>query len=319
MRNLRSILMAGSTGICSADGDGDAGIVDGTGGGGGGGDAAQAAAAAAALAAQNQTPWFSTFDADTQGVLQTKGWDKLTPDQAAAQAIASYREAEKFLGVPKDQLLRRPDPADPAAVAAFYQQLGKPASKDQYDFSTVKFADGTALDDGFIANMRDTADALNLPKDTATQVVASVVKFMESADATEREAATAAVTQQQAELKKEWANNYDAHKFVAQQGALKVGVSQAEFDQMFETPGGAKMLNIFRKIGEMNGEGRFVNNQGPGGGLLTREQAVAAKNGAMNDEAWVTRYNAGGVSEVGQMTAWNTIIVGDSEEANFFG
>ena len=309
MKLLRNWLL---TGVCSIEGegggDGGAGGGGGDGGAGGGGGGGQAPA------------WFSTFDAETQGVLQTKGWDKLTPDQAALQAIGSYREAERFLGVPKDQLVRRPDPNDPASAKAFWQQFGTPASKDQYDFSAVKFADGSALDDGFVNFMRDTADSLNLPKDAAAVVAASLVKYMETADASEAGERTAAVTAEQAALQKNWATNFDAHKFIAKQGAAKVGVSDAEFDAMFNTPGGAKMLEIFRKVGDMSGEGRFVaSGQGGSGGALTREQAVAEKASLINDSAWVTKYNNGDREAMQRMTALNTIIVADAEEANFFG
>lgn len=314
LSDLRALRGNYQPGICSI-GEGDVGAgAGGDGGGSGTGDGGSGASGAGA----GGTPWFSTFDAETQGVLQTKGWDKLTPDQAALAAIGSYREAEKFLGVPKDQLLRRPDPNDPASVAAFYQQLGKPPAKDGYDFAAVKFADGTELDPAFVNHMRDLADSLNLPKDTASQVAAGIVKFMEQADAASVGENTAALTAQMDALKKNWGTQFDAHKFLANQGALKVGVSQAEFDQMFNTPGGPKMLEIFHKIGELGGEGRFVANAGGGNGVLTREQAVSEKAQLMNDSAWVAKYNNGDQEAYRRMSALNTIIVGNATEDDLF-
>jgi hypothetical protein len=41
------------------------------------------------------TTWFGGYDADTQSHVAARGWDKLTVDQAAAQAIKAHREAEK--------------------------------------------------------------------------------------------------------------------------------------------------------------------------------------------------------------------------------
>jgi hypothetical protein len=143
-RNLRATTgLAKLSGICFAEGDpaeGDPGAGTGTGTGA-------------------ETPWTTGLDAEVVGVLQTKGWDKLTPAQAAAQAVSSYREAEKFLGAPKDQLLRRPDPADPVAVKAFWQNLGKPADKTGYDFSGVKRANGEAPDAGFVACPRTSTNS----------------------------------------------------------------------------------------------------------------------------------------------------------------
>lgn len=307
-RNLRKNLMRGVAGICFADGEGDAGSGGDTGGSGGGGGGDQAGA------------WTAGLDAEVIGVIQTKGWDKLTPAQAAAQAVQSYREAEKFLGAPRDQLLRKPDAADAAAVRAFWQNFGTPADKTGYDFAAVKFTDGSELDPGFVDFMRDQADALNLPKDAASALAAGFVKFMETADAAEAGERTAAVQADKTALQREWGQNYEAHKFVAQKGAEWAGVSADEFNKLFETPGGAKMLGIFHKIGEMTGEGRYVG-PGPGngnGGLMTREQAAARKATLTQDTAWVTKYNNGDAAALAEMTALNTILTSGVEESDFF-
>lgn len=299
-RNLRGALMGdgGSEGVCSAGEEGGEDTVSGGGG--------------------NQTPWYDGVDGETLGVLQTKGWDKLDAKQAVSQAIGSYREAEKFLGVPKDQLLRKPDVNDPVSQRAFWKNFGTPDDKTGYDFSQVKHTNGDALDENFTAAMRDIADSLNLPKDAAAAVAAGIIKFQEGSTATAAGEVAAVVKTQQDALKANWGGNYDAHKFMANQGALKVGVTQDEFNKLFETPGGAKMLDIFHKIGGLTGEGRFISGGANEPGNLTREQALAQKNDLMNDSAWVTKYNNGDAAAVKRMTGLNTVIVADMREEDFF-
>src|SRR5881394_756652 len=64
-------------------------------------------------------------------------------------------DAEKLVGVPADQVLRVPkDAADEKGWNAVWSRLGKPTDAKGYDFSDIKFADGTAPDATFVETMR---------------------------------------------------------------------------------------------------------------------------------------------------------------------
>jgi hypothetical protein len=109
------------------------------------------------------------------------------PGKLAIELTTRYREAERHIGVPSDQLLRLPkDAKDENGWNSVYQRLGQPKDSTGYDLSSVKFADGTAIDPGFEAMIRQTAFSNHLSKDAATAFAQSVVKFMETADATEQ-------------------------------------------------------------------------------------------------------------------------------------
>src|ERR1700687_1920968 len=60
-------------------------------------------------------PAYAQFDAETQGMFKNKGWDAKTPAEAAHEAAKSYREAERYLGVPQDQIVLLPKDAADAA------------------------------------------------------------------------------------------------------------------------------------------------------------------------------------------------------------
>ena len=78
--------------------------------------------------AGQQAAWYDSFsDEGLKGFVQTKGWD------APEKAIHSYRELEKFIGAPKDQLLRLPkDDTDTEGWDAVWNRLGRPASAAEY-------------------------------------------------------------------------------------------------------------------------------------------------------------------------------------------
>ena len=88
------------------------------------------------------TPWYQGNAAVTPefiGHWQTRGWHDLPPDQLAINVTKAYREAEKFIGAPADELIRVPkDANDAAGWGKVWQRLGAPKDKDGYDFSTAK-------------------------------------------------------------------------------------------------------------------------------------------------------------------------------------
>src|SRR5262245_18251845 len=118
--------------------------------------------------------WFTGMDADLIGHIQTKGWDKLSPEQAAVEITRAHRAAEQHVGVPADQILRLPkDANDAEGWKATFQKLGAPADAKDYDFSSVTF-DDEALSIRFQNAFRETASKLNMPKGMAEEFARSV-------------------------------------------------------------------------------------------------------------------------------------------------
>src|SRR4249920_1612701 len=113
-------------------------------------------------------PWHQSLDNDLKTYSLKKGYDLSDPVKAFTYAAKGHIEAEKFLGVPPQQLLRLPaDVNDEAGWNAIYQRFGKPIDKSGYDFSKVKFSDGTDLDASFSEFMREKAFELHLPTTSA--------------------------------------------------------------------------------------------------------------------------------------------------------
>lgn len=257
-------------------------------------------------------PWFDGAAPEEIGYLQNRGEDKKTAREAALAAGKSHREAEKLLGAPADKIVRLPnDPNDAEGWRQVQRKLGAPADAKEYDFSTVKFSDGSPLDDKFVSLMREQAIGLGLSKDKAAAHVQAVVKFMdaaENADATEMQGKIAA---EKTKLATNWGPNYEANLFVAKQAATKLGVTSEELTALGNTIGFAKTMELFRNVGTKIGEDKFVLSQAPGGnGIMTKEQAVDRKSSLMKDEVWVKAYLGGDAAKKAEMTALNTMIVG---------
>ena len=259
-------------------------------------------------------PWYAGIaDQEVVGHLQTQGWDKLTPAEAVANAVKAARDNATFNGVPATELLRRPKAEDAAGTKAFWEALGAPKDAAGYDFSTVKFADGTLPDQAFTDFMRTTAAELNLPAPTAAQVASSLVKFMEAQDAAEAAETSAALQVQKDALTADWGANAEANTFIARQAAAKLGVDQTAIDALQKVVGFDKVMQMFLNIGTKIGEDKFVVNPNPSiPGVMSVSQAKAQKAELMKDDAFKTRFLAAEAAAVRQMQALDVLIAGET-------
>lgn len=256
--------------------------------------AAAAAASAAAAAAGAAKPWYDGHaEGPFLGHLQTHGWDKLTPAEVALKASQSHYEASKFLGVDPKLLVRLPkDAADQAALQNIRSKLGVPADAKEYDFSTLKFKDGTALDETTTNRLRALAAKSFLTKDQALTAGQEVIEAMdadEAAEATEYETKLAA---EKDTLAKNWGSNRNANAVVAKNAAQTLGVSAEAITAMEKTMGYAAVMEMFRNIGVRIGEDKFITNGpgGQGGTFMSKEAADARLEQLTNSSDFQTRF-----------------------------
>ena len=263
--------------------------------------------------------WHAGVEPEVLGHWQNNNWDLTSPLAVATAATKAAREAAQFAGAPPSELIRIPKAGDEAGARAMWQRLGTPSDPTGYDLTGIKFADGTALDDGFVAHFRTAAHKFNLPKDQAVGLAQEVVRFMEQAESADNQAAIAKNMEQSTLLRTNWGNKFDLNMHVAREAALKLGYNEAEIDSLQKTVGYAKTMEHFRQLGMSTGEGRFIEGGQGSGGVYTKDQAVSKKADLMKDQAWVGRYLKGGMAEKNEMTQLNTVIVGEDDTARFRG
>jgi len=202
-------------------------------------------------------------------------------------------------------------PNDPESIAKVYEKLGVPKDPKEYDFSTVKFADGSELDDKFVDFVRGQAAALHMNKNDALALAQSLTKFADADESSDLAETTAVLQEQKAELAKNWGANYEANMFVAKNTALKLGVTPEAVSALENAIGYNQVMEMFRTIGTKIGEDAFIRGNSPtGGGIMTRTEAVAKKAELMSDQAWRARYLGGGKAELREMMGLSAIISG---------
>jgi hypothetical protein len=256
------------------------------------------------------TAWHTgKIDADTLGFWQNKGIDPADPVSVATTLTKQYREAEKFVGVPAAQLLRLPkDATDEAGWNTVYQRLGAPADAKEYDFSTIKRADGNAPDAALLDTIRATAASLRLPKDKAPDLAAAVVKHLDGVQAETAAANAAKLATEKAALATSWGPNAEMNKLQAMQGAKRLGVDPETVALLENSVGYSKVMEMFRKIGAGTSEDTFVT--GNNNAVVTRESASARLTELTNDTAWGKRLMAGDAQARREFDSLTQLVAG---------
>ncbi len=268
-------------------------------------DEASDAAAAAAAAAAKPPAWHAGVEAETLGFWQNKGLPLDDPKAFAGKLTELYRQAEKFIGVPPDQVVKLPKAdAKPEDLRAFYERLGAPKEAKDYDLSAVK-------DEGLAATLRSTAHERGLTKDTASALASAVAKALDSKTTTDNAATTATLDAQRANLQKNWGDKYAYNHLQAIEGARKLGIEPDAVKALEGVIGFDKVMEAMRKIGANTRESTFVEGgQGGQDDVTTREGAMSRKQELMADPAWADRYLKGGMAEKREMDRINTMIDG---------
>jgi hypothetical protein len=283
-----------------------------------GGEGAGGAAGGSAGGASG-APWYANVqgadDAFT-GVLASKGWAAMKPEELAVTAVRAFRNAESVIGVPPEELLRVPKDAN-GDWSKVYQRIGKPEKMDGYDFTGVKFKDGTDPDAKFLGVVREAAWKNNLTKDAAKGVTTEVLKFLEGESEAQSAEATAKLGESKAALAKRWGVMPDqiqnsAQFAVAKSAVAKLGWTPEIVNALESAAGYEKVMEALRDLGSRMGEDTFIKSPDGGSnltGAMTAEQAQMRKSALMQDNAWITRYNNGDVEARAEMSNLNKILV----------
>lgn len=258
--------------------------------------------------------WHNGVEAETLGWWQNKGYDLSDPKTFAVKITQQYREAERHIGAPPDQLLRLPkDANDVEGWKGVYSRLGVPADPKDYDFAGVKFADGRDLEAAFVDTMRAALGQARVPKDHAATVAKAVVKYLDDATAAQSSVSTAKLAEEKAKLAKDWAQNFDFNHLKAMEGARRLGITPEAVKALEGQIGYAAVMDAMRKIGAGTSEDQFVERGAAGGGnVTTRPGAMSRKAELMGDQAWCKRYLSGEVQAKQEMDALNTMIDGEA-------
>lgn len=232
--------------------------------------------------------------AEDIGLWQNKGWTHTDPIQVALQATKAYQEAQKFIGVPHDELVRFPKNPVAPEWQGVWDKLGVPKDPTGYDLTQVKFADGQGLEAAAELALRTAAHKAHVPLVAMPEFAGEFVKYLDAQEANSASEAAAKLETERSTLRQNWGVNFDVNKFVAAQGAKALGLDDEAITALERSSGYAKTMEALRRVGVMNKEDQYVAGSVPGGnGVMTRDQAVQRMAQLKADPVWSTKLLAG--------------------------
>ena len=246
-----------------------------------------------AAGAASAGDWVSQFKNDeVKSYVQAKGFKD-------AEVLAdSYRNLEKLMGAPKDQLLRLPTEEGSPEWNQVFERLGKPKDPNGYKIEAAKDVPGAGE---FAQWAKENFHKANLTESQAKTLYEAYNGFAKG-ELTKQEAAFAAAQKAEFEtLKAEWGNAYEQNINIAKQGAKQFGVDEAKLNAMQKVMGYKETIKFFQNIGSKLGEASFVEGISGGAGRSSPEVARAQISQLLADPAFSKAYANGGAKEKAQM------------------
>lgn len=237
------------------------------------------------------------LDADTTSYVSGKGW------KSPADVVASYRGAEKLLGVPAEQVIKLPQgEMTQEQFTQIADRLGRPKEAAGYELGKLvptggdtKFADAAAAE--FHKHGLTAKQAQELTKWWNGQA-ASVTQAQKDATA-QRD------SQQVSALKAEWGADFEAKAALVDKAAEAFGMKADDINALKAAMGPKGAMTFLHNIGTKLGvSDTFVDGEGHNpsfGG--TPDQAKNEINALKQDKAFMEKYFKGDMASKQRMQA----------------
>lgn len=254
-------------------------------------------APAAPSAAPAAAPWYGDLSSDPD----LKGWAELKKLDSPVAALKYGRDTEKFVGVPKDQLVRLPGPdAKPEDWNPVYDRLGRPAKPEDYQIPAVEGGEE------FTAAARGKLHEIGLNQRQVTALTQWWNEYMtngaQKVDAAEAQEQAIAEQERQrteaadiAALHQEWPGDEYARREEMGRRAFRdfvapfAGEKAAEFmDKMEGALGTGNFLRFMANIGASIGEAKFAGDTSSSR-YQTADAARAELEEKKQDKEWMKK------------------------------
>jgi len=248
--------------------------------------------------------WTDGLGEDAQGYVENKGWD------GAEQMLDSYRNLEKSMGAPADQILHLPkEDADAEEWGAVYNRLGRPEDASGYELSNREHPEG-AID--LTGDMSQWAHEAGLSKRQAQTMyekyngrMSEFVEDMQTQQA-ERTASDEQV------LRKEWGEAWDENIAAATRFRQRFNLDDGTIGRLEGALGLRGLLELSAEIGRGLGEhtmpGDREQDSGAGTAFGMTPGAAKAKIADLSlDEKFMEQYLDGRPEAVARMTRLHSL------------
>ena len=261
--------------------------------------AAEAAPLDAPIAEAPEVPsWTAGFAEDAQGYVENKGW------KGADQMLDSYRNLEKAMGAPGDQVLHLPKNAEDAeAWGAVYSKLGRPEDASGYELNGPEVPEG-GLD--LTPDLANWAYEAGLSKTQAQSIFEKYNGRVEQAVQEHENQRLEQASADEAALRKDWGGAWEENVAAGSRFRQKFGINDATMNKLEDALGFRGVLELAAEIGRGLGEHQGMpsgEDSGAGSQFGMTPAAAKAKIAELGlDDEFMGLYLAGNPEKKARMT-----------------
>lgn len=254
--------------------------------------------------------WTADLGEDAQGYVENKGWT------GAEQMLDSYRNLEKSIGVPADQILHMPKNAeDTEGWNSVYNRLGRPETAEEYQLTGPEVPEGTV---DLTGDLKEWAHEAGLSQQQAALIYEKYNGRLGEVAAEQQQYLDEAAQAEEVALKKEWGPAWDENIAAATRFRQRFGIDDATIDKLEQALGLRGVLELTAQIGRGLGEHVTPGGQGEdsGNGLpfgMTPAAAKAKIGDLMLDKEFMSHYGDGNPQAMERMTRLHAIAYPDPE------
>ncbi len=185
-------------------------------------------------------------------------------------------------------------------MAPIWERLGKPKAASEYKIESPKeFSDQKLADWA-----KETALSLNMPRAMAEKFMDGMFNRQKTMLAEGLENRIAQVKNEEVALKKEWGQAFEQNESIANQTAVKFGLTKEEIQTLGASLGPSKALKLLHKLGEGMGEAPFISGGGGNPNHLTPIQAQTQIKDLIQDADFSRRLSA---KDADAVAKWNRL------------
>ncbi|HVH50494.1 MAG TPA: hypothetical protein VM781_02415 [Candidatus Bathyarchaeia archaeon] len=238
------------------------------------------------------TSWVGTYKDADLGYIQNRGLDKHDLATAFSMTMKAHQEAQTKLGIPSDQIFHAPKGGnDVEGWNRFDARFNVPID-GKYDFSNVKFADGTELDEGFTSTVASALKSAHVSKDFAPAVAKALVDYMDKAEIGDAAERTAKLDADRMDLKTSWGPRFAPNMIIAKNVVKTLGLSPEFVNNIEKDLGYTATMKTLLELVSVLGEDKFVEGIN-GNQPYSAEGAQAILDQKQKDVEWLKKFNAG--------------------------
>lgn len=242
-----------------------------------------------ASGAAKTNAWTDGLSDEFKGYIEHKGY------KTAEDVLKAHKSLEKFIGIPKDEILRMPKADDAEGWKEFNAKLGKPEKPEGYKIEAPK----EGGDPKFVEWAKTAFHDSDLTAKQAEKMLGQWNEYVKGMQDTQQKEIARQSQEQATSLESEWGRAHEQNTNLAKKAATTFlegdeASKQQTIEKLQTVLGYDKTMKLFHAIGSKMSEDNFISGDSASGfkGILSPNAAKARIQELTGSKDWSAKFLA---------------------------